>query len=336
MPNEYGDIVIVNSKDEILFLKRSEDTMYEPNKFGLPGGKLKIGEAKIDGAIRETEEEAGIAVENPTLLGQFGNSNGSTSYYYRAMSDTKPTLSDEHTEFKYMTLEEAIDAGEEVMMQGLGDRLVALLSESVDEAKVNKSIGMKTINESINLQYAVEDIMNAEFEELLNDVSKYGSPEKNIVDKTMYDIETAFEEFGSDNDISKLEKIVKKYDVGNKILADKDISTELARLSAVNVIEELDTRRKFKWGKTEVVENESYGTDSRHSRKTKAVGFEVQAAGNLDLTDRASDSLSELSREMFKKENFDVNIVFGRVSIFSKDEKALDSAVKNFSKLWTI
>ena len=53
-------VIILNEKNEVLFLLRSETDPHAPGTYDFPGGRLNLGETPLDGAKRETLEETGI------------------------------------------------------------------------------------------------------------------------------------------------------------------------------------------------------------------------------------------------------------------------------------
>lgn len=57
------DIIICNSKNEILLQKRSENKLYCPGFWGLTGGAANAGEDSLTAIIRETREEVGIELK---------------------------------------------------------------------------------------------------------------------------------------------------------------------------------------------------------------------------------------------------------------------------------
>ena len=59
-PSTYGIVI----KDKKILLSRQFG-----DKFDLPGGGLDLGEAPEEGVVREVEEETGINVKNPKLIG---------------------------------------------------------------------------------------------------------------------------------------------------------------------------------------------------------------------------------------------------------------------------
>lgn len=55
--------VIFNDKNQVLLIKRSEDTEHSPGKWEIPSGKVESRETLKQAAKRETKEEAGVDVE---------------------------------------------------------------------------------------------------------------------------------------------------------------------------------------------------------------------------------------------------------------------------------
>lgn len=103
-------------QNKILFLKRHPKKS-QGNTWCIPGGKAEEGEDPLITAIRETEEEAGLKLA-ASQLEKVGNLYFRIPeadymfhiYHYRFL--TLPTLQlklDEHTEFKWVTLSEALE-----------------------------------------------------------------------------------------------------------------------------------------------------------------------------------------------------------------------------------
>ncbi len=55
-------VIVQNPKGEILLLRRSASDQRRPGEWDFPGGGVDEGESFIDAAVRETREEAGLAV----------------------------------------------------------------------------------------------------------------------------------------------------------------------------------------------------------------------------------------------------------------------------------
>jgi len=53
----------------LLLIKRQDDLLYHPGQISLPGGRHEQGEDLLDTALRETEEEVGIARSQLSVLG---------------------------------------------------------------------------------------------------------------------------------------------------------------------------------------------------------------------------------------------------------------------------
>lgn len=57
---KYSDVIVKNNEGKILFLRRSKEVDFEPDKYGLPGGHVDEGETFEQAAIRELSEETGL------------------------------------------------------------------------------------------------------------------------------------------------------------------------------------------------------------------------------------------------------------------------------------
>jgi len=80
----YVDAIIKNNKDEILFLKRTSQSNFEPNKWGLPGGHLNEGETLEEGIKREVIEETGIEIKDCKKIFTF-ESKDCIIYYFECI-----------------------------------------------------------------------------------------------------------------------------------------------------------------------------------------------------------------------------------------------------------
>lgn len=59
--------IIVNNKNEVLLIGKSEHDEINPKTLDIPGGRLEFGERPTDGLVREIEEETGI--KNMEIIG---------------------------------------------------------------------------------------------------------------------------------------------------------------------------------------------------------------------------------------------------------------------------
>lgn len=60
-------VVIVNSKNEVLLQKRSNQKRVNPGIWGVCGGKIDYGETTLDAGVRETFEEIGVKLNKENL-----------------------------------------------------------------------------------------------------------------------------------------------------------------------------------------------------------------------------------------------------------------------------
>ena len=63
-----ANVIVVNDQGEILMIRRTDN-----DNWAVPGGGMDLGESITDAAIRETQEETGIACEITGLVGIYTN-----------------------------------------------------------------------------------------------------------------------------------------------------------------------------------------------------------------------------------------------------------------------
>jgi len=61
-------ILVVDALDRLLLLKRHPDSIWMPDKWGLPGGVIEEGELPAAAAIRETFEETTLEIGDISLV----------------------------------------------------------------------------------------------------------------------------------------------------------------------------------------------------------------------------------------------------------------------------
>jgi 8-oxo-dGTP diphosphatase len=94
---------VINSNGLILTLRRIKTDIHRPLTWDLPGGGVEFGEDPVDAVIRETNEEAGIIINNPKIFNVTSkNDNGYVIrlLFYVYTDNENVKLSSEHDQFK--------------------------------------------------------------------------------------------------------------------------------------------------------------------------------------------------------------------------------------------
>ncbi|MCG8339346.1 MAG: NUDIX hydrolase [Proteobacteria bacterium] len=93
-------------EDKILIVKRAIEPCY--GRWTLPAGYLENGESVLDGALRETREEANARIENLQSFGLFNMTQINQIYYmfYGQLSDTNFDAGAESLEVKLVKEED--------------------------------------------------------------------------------------------------------------------------------------------------------------------------------------------------------------------------------------
>ena len=95
-------VVLVNSKNEVLFLKRSNYSKKHAGDWDLPGGHLKSNESLLRGLKREVFEETKIHLVEAATLGIKDNLN----FFFAKYNNEPIKISHEHTDYRFFTEEE--------------------------------------------------------------------------------------------------------------------------------------------------------------------------------------------------------------------------------------
>ena len=111
--------VIVNENNQVLIVQ--EATTYEDGtqfgKYGLPGGRLNLGESYENGLIREVREETGLEVMigQPLYVGEWCPNIRGTKHQIIAIftickaKSTEVILSEEHDAYKWIDAKDLKD-----------------------------------------------------------------------------------------------------------------------------------------------------------------------------------------------------------------------------------
>ena len=95
-------VVLIDDNDQILILKRTEGMEKFAGEWDLPGGHTEVGESDLDALRREVKEETTLDIANPKEILQKGRIKFYKTRQYSGIIE----LSDEHTDYKWVTIED--------------------------------------------------------------------------------------------------------------------------------------------------------------------------------------------------------------------------------------
>ena len=106
---------IKNKEHKFLMLKRSERSKIYPGIWQMVTGKIDTGESTSDAVKRELAEETGLKAENLFVVPKINSFYFPTSdkivlspVFLAIVNSTDVTISDEHSEYKWVSYDEAI------------------------------------------------------------------------------------------------------------------------------------------------------------------------------------------------------------------------------------
>ncbi|HEV7454051.1 MAG TPA: NUDIX hydrolase [Candidatus Saccharimonadales bacterium] len=109
IPTVTSRALVTNTAGKLLIVRRGASDPLHPGAWDLPGGRLEPGETFQQAAVRETEEEVGITIQDPKLVFVTSNTRQTgtgTWLFYAAGSDAPVHLGDEHDASKRVLLSE--------------------------------------------------------------------------------------------------------------------------------------------------------------------------------------------------------------------------------------
>ncbi len=95
-----------------LIAKRADNDSFLPGYWEQVGGKADPGETQEQALVREVKEEAGLVIEPIRLYNEYEFTHREKglmceyAYICKVVGDATVLLSEEHTDFKWITLEE--------------------------------------------------------------------------------------------------------------------------------------------------------------------------------------------------------------------------------------
>ena len=99
--NKIAKAVIVKDNKALILLRAGSEK--KGGRWDLPGGHLEEGEELKEGLLREVYEETGLTLSEPI---ESLYTKGNTSFFKAEISPEDIKLSHEHTEYKFISLEE--------------------------------------------------------------------------------------------------------------------------------------------------------------------------------------------------------------------------------------
>ena len=108
--------LVMNTKGQILLVKRADDDDFLPGVYELPGGGTDYLEDPVEGLKRELVEECGLKVnvEHPLTAFSFVMKHEGVDkhtveiiYLCKLKNNQKVKLSFEHSDYKWLTFEDA-------------------------------------------------------------------------------------------------------------------------------------------------------------------------------------------------------------------------------------
>ncbi len=103
-------VVYHPKEDKILALRRPSNAHARPNCWDLPGGNVLFGESHLDSLLTEIAEETSLKVKDVRPVQVVTNYEKDTYYLFIGYScratSSKVKISDEHSEYRWVTTEE--------------------------------------------------------------------------------------------------------------------------------------------------------------------------------------------------------------------------------------
>ena len=105
--NLIAKILITNSANLILVMRRDPNDPKRPGSWDLPGGGVEFGEDPTATVIREAQEEAGLNLVGPQIFDTYADADDGeykVRLVYKTTMDIETvTLSPEHVEYQWVT-----------------------------------------------------------------------------------------------------------------------------------------------------------------------------------------------------------------------------------------
>lgn len=129
---KYADAVVINNKDEILFLRRGKFSSFAPNKYGLPGGHIDKGETSEQAVERELFEESGLEAHRTVFLKKYKTEEAEIDYFFVEVKNYNIVLDEsEHHNYCWMSLREVLKSTE-IIKEDLKEIIIDCVEKIVE------------------------------------------------------------------------------------------------------------------------------------------------------------------------------------------------------------
>lgn len=192
---QYSDVILINSKNEILFIVRNKNDNFEPGKYCLPGGHIEEDEEPTSAAVRELEEETGISLKESQIqpCGQYFDKKSHINYFC-AHYDGDPVVLDEREQqqFEWVSID---DVNDKPLLMNLKENFKNII-------EIPKSVLNPLADNAKKYYFSGDEITSEEFLERLKVLENLykGFLEGNVFlqdyenEKNFFDIEKASRE----------------------------------------------------------------------------------------------------------------------------------------------
>jgi len=130
--------ILFSNGVKVLLLKRAKDDDTESDSWAIPGGRADGDENDLEAAIRETMEETGLKEIPGHRIGEqtAEDKKGTfTTYVYRIPTLFDVKLSEEHDDWKWVTINEIFDYNLHPKFEESLPQLLAIIRRKITDFK---------------------------------------------------------------------------------------------------------------------------------------------------------------------------------------------------------
>lgn len=126
-------VFLKNPEGKYLLMRRSEQSKIGKRKWDIPGGRMEAGSTVLENLAREVMEETALTMTAEPVFFTlqdliWPDGRHVVRLLYRGEADGVPVLSDEHSEYMWVTVDDILELKESEFDQDL----LALVQEKAD------------------------------------------------------------------------------------------------------------------------------------------------------------------------------------------------------------